>query len=65
MRIANTNATTNAILALDRGKNKSGACAYDPEGEARFHTLPTARRCRGPGEQGVQRTPKTIRVRLR
>src|SRR5438270_12260514 len=37
-------ATTTAILALDLGKYKSVACAYDPaDGEARFHTLPTSR----------------------
>jgi transposase len=44
MTTANTNATTTAILALDLGKYKSVACAYDPDdGEARFHTLPTSR----------------------
>jgi transposase len=36
--------STTAILALDLGKYKSVACAYDPaDGEARFHTLPTSR----------------------
>jgi hypothetical protein len=44
MTTANTTATTSAILALDLGKYKSVACAYDSaDGEARFHTLPTSR----------------------
>jgi hypothetical protein len=45
MTTANTTATTTAILALDLGKYKSVACAYDPSdgGAARFHTLPTSR----------------------
>jgi hypothetical protein len=43
MTTATTTATTTAILALDLGKYKSVACAYDPAGgEARFHTLPTS-----------------------
>jgi transposase len=44
MTTATPTATTPAIVALDRGKYKSAACAYDPAGgEARFHTLPTTR----------------------
>jgi transposase len=44
MTTATATATTTAILALDLGKYKSVACAYDPAGgEARFHTLPTTR----------------------
>ena len=36
--------TTTTILALDLGKYKSVACAYEPRGgEARFHTLTTTR----------------------
>jgi transposase len=36
--------TNTPILALDLGKYKSVACAYDPQGgESRFHTLPTTR----------------------
>ena len=39
-----TTAATTTILALDLGKYKSVACAYDPQGgEARFHTLTTGR----------------------
>src|SRR6516162_8432748 len=44
MTTATTTATTCAILALDLGKYKSVACAYDPDdGEARFQTLTTVR----------------------
>ena len=44
MSTATTTATTCAILALDLGKYKSVACAYDPDdGEARFQTLTTGR----------------------
>ena len=44
MTSATTTATTTTILALDLGKYKSVACAYDPQGgEARFHTLTTSR----------------------
>jgi transposase len=44
MTTATATATTTAILALDLGKYKSVACAYDPaDGEARFHTLATSR----------------------
>ena len=44
MTTATTTATTTAILAVDLGKYKSVACAYDAaDGEARFQTLPTSR----------------------
>jgi hypothetical protein len=67
---AATAATADAILALDLGKYKSVACAYDPaDAEPRFHTIPTSRAeprqpldCRRPAFVVIEACTPTGRV---